>query len=174
MRFVGRTNVRTLVAIYMQVSCHSRFRLIHAKRFLLAMGIVSDLVFAIMPMFFIWQMNRPVIERMLITVLMALGIVAAMAGALKIVYMSRFVLGHGDVLRQMMPLFLWFKVEEFVLAASACAPFLKAPIERTLSRFGIQKFQFVTPSLIECRQPASLISEAATDHTTKDKSAAEG
>ena len=53
------------------------------------MGIVSDLVFAIMPMFFIWQMNRPVIERMLITVLMALGIVAAMAGALKIVYMSR-------------------------------------------------------------------------------------
>jgi hypothetical protein len=52
------------------------------------MGITSDLVFAIMPIYFIWSLHRPVRERVLVTILMALGIVAAVAGVMKVYYIK--------------------------------------------------------------------------------------
>lgn len=87
-------------------------------------------------MVFIWTLNRPRIERALITGLMATGVVAAVAGAMKVYYMNSFV-----------PLFMWYRVEEISLIISASVPSLKAPIERILRRSGVLKFHFATCEL---------------------------
>jgi hypothetical protein len=72
---------------------------------------------------------------------MALGIVAAVAGVMKLRYTKTFVFG-GDTLHQTTPLYVWFRLEEIVLIAAACAPFLKTPIEHTLRRLSVPQFQF--------------------------------
>ncbi|KAH7060783.1 hypothetical protein B0J12DRAFT_545183, partial [Macrophomina phaseolina] len=101
-----------------------------------SIGIISDLVFAIMPMFFIFKLHRPLMERILITFLMALGIIAAVAGVMKVVYIHNWN-PRNDSFRFWMPLFWWYRVEEIGLIAAACAPFLKPLIERMLGRFGV-------------------------------------
>src|SRR4051794_13987089 len=105
------------------------------------MGIASDLIFAIMPTFFIWSLRRPVTERILVNVLMALGTIAAVAGVMKLVY-STVWNARNATLRDWVPLFWWYRVEEIGLIAAACAPFLKPLIERLLDRFGVSKFRF--------------------------------
>ncbi|PVI01585.1 hypothetical protein DM02DRAFT_500019, partial [Periconia macrospinosa] len=100
------------------------------------MGVCSDPIFAIMPVVFIYSLNRPAMERVLMGVLMALGIVAVVAGGMKLYYTNTFAIG-ADLLRDALPLFMWFRVEEIALVASSSAPFLKSPIERTLNRLGI-------------------------------------
>ncbi|RYP67428.1 hypothetical protein DL769_005760 [Monosporascus sp. CRB-8-3] len=103
----------------------------------------SDLAFAIMPAFFIWPMHRPIMERILVIVLMALGTVAAVAGAMKLVYAAVWD-PRKTTLRDWTPLLWWYRVEEIGLIAAACAPFLKPLIERMLGRFGVPQFRFVT------------------------------
>jgi hypothetical protein len=110
------------------------------------MGITSDVVFAIMPIFFLWQLHRPVMERVLVSILMALGMIAALAGVMKVYHINTWN-PRQDTLRDWMPLFWWYRVEEIGLIAAACAPFLKPPIERMLGLFGVSKFQFVTIGL---------------------------
>ncbi|KAM5353201.1 hypothetical protein ACJZ2D_016904 [Fusarium nematophilum] len=111
-----------------------------------ALGTSSDLVFAAMPLFFIWTLNRPVIERILLSVLMALGTIAAVAGAVRVVYIHIWD-PQTDSLHDLMPLFWWYRVEEIGLITAACAPFLKPTIERLLSRFSTNAFGFVTMKL---------------------------
>ena len=92
-------------------------------------------------MFFVWKLNRPLLERILITVLMALGLCATGAAVLKLYYLRAYNLTVNDSLRIMVVLFIWCRIEEFVLIASACAPFLKSPAEQVLSRFGVPIFE---------------------------------
>jgi len=85
-------------------------------------------------------------ERVLVTILMALGIVAAVAGVMKVYYIKLWN-PREATLRDWMPLFWWYRVEELGLITAACAPFLKPSIERVLCRFGIANFRFVTIGL---------------------------
>ncbi len=103
------------------------------------MGITSDVMFAIMPMFFIWPLDRPVMERILISILMVLGIVAAIVGGIKVYYIK--VQNPNKDLRNQMPLFWWYRVKEIGLIVAACAPFLKHLIGRMLGRFGVKQFK---------------------------------
>ncbi|KAH8585763.1 hypothetical protein B0O99DRAFT_471099, partial [Bisporella sp. PMI_857] len=89
------------------------------------------LVFAISPTFFIWSLPRPVIERTLVSTLMALGAIAAVAGVMKL-HTIRVWSPREVTLRDWVPLLWWYRVEEIGLIAAACAPFLKPPIERAL------------------------------------------
>jgi hypothetical protein len=106
------------------------------------MGICSDLVFAIMPISFIWSLNRPVIERILLSALMGLGMIAAMAGAIKFYYIRTWKYGE-EAVDETVSVYMWYRVEEISLIAAACAPFLKRPIESMLSRLGLSQFGFV-------------------------------
>jgi hypothetical protein len=119
---------------------------IYTKR-LTGISIGSDLTFAIMPMFFVWKLNRPLLERILITVLMALGLFATGAAVLKLYYLRAYNLTINDSLRIMVVLFIWCRIEEFVIVASACAPFLKSPVEQILNRFGVPMFKNKTREL---------------------------
>jgi hypothetical protein len=107
---------------------------------------LSDLVFAAMPLYFIWSLHRPVMERMLISALMALGTLAAMAEAW-IIHYTHVWNPRTNTIRDWMPLFWWYRVEEICLIAAACTPFLKPLVERILGRFGASRFRFVTMQL---------------------------
>ncbi|KAH6668426.1 hypothetical protein B0J14DRAFT_675151 [Halenospora varia] len=98
-----------------------------------------------MPMFFIWSLPRPVMERTLVSILMALGKIAAIAGVMKL-HTLKVWNPREATLRDWVPL-LWYRVEEIGLIAAACAPFLKQPTERALGRFGVTKFGFETITL---------------------------
>ncbi|KAF2191599.1 hypothetical protein K469DRAFT_557880, partial [Zopfia rhizophila CBS 207.26] len=111
-----------------------------------AIGMLGDLVFAAMPLYFIWSLHRPVMERILISILMTLGTLAAMAEAW-IIYYTHVWNPRKDSVRDWMPLFWWYRVEEIGLIAAACAPFLKPLVERILGRFGASRFRFVTMQL---------------------------
>jgi hypothetical protein len=107
---------------------------------------MSDLVSAIMPMFFIWSLPRSVIERSLVSVLMGFGLIAAMGGVMKLLNITIWN-PREATLRDWVPLSWWYRVEEIGLIAAACAPFIKPPIEHALSRFHVAKFGFKTIEL---------------------------
>lgn len=67
------------------------------------MGTLSDLVFAIMPVYLVSSLHRPVMERVLVIVLMGFGTIAALAGVMKIYHISAWNPRHA-ILRDWMPL----------------------------------------------------------------------
>ncbi|KAH8706880.1 hypothetical protein GQ44DRAFT_777700 [Phaeosphaeriaceae sp. PMI808] len=109
-------------------------------------GIVSDLVFAIMPLYFIWSLHRPVMEKILISILMTLGTFAAMVEAY-VVYRVAIWNTDKDPLKAWVPVLWWYRVEEIVLITAACTPFLKPLVERILGRFSAPQFRFRTMEL---------------------------
>lgn len=106
-----------------------------------AVSVVGDLTLSIMPIFLIWTLNRHVLERLLICVLMGLGFCATAAGVLKVIYMKTSDFTSPDTFRAMMPIFLWCRIEECLIVAASSVPLLKAPIERCLHRLGFPTFQ---------------------------------
>jgi hypothetical protein len=108
---------------------------------------LGDLTFAIMPMFLIWRLSRSVIERCLISFLMAMGLFALGAGVMMIIYTYTYDRTSPDALREMMPVFLWCRNEEVVLIVSCSAPLLKAPVGSVLGRMGFPSFQEQTRDL---------------------------
>jgi hypothetical protein len=108
---------------------------------------VGDLIFAIIPMILIWRLSRSVVERCLITFLMTMGLFATGAGVLKILYSKTFDKTSPDVFREMMPVFLWCRMEEVLLMVAASAPLLKSPIVHALHRLGLATFRNKTREL---------------------------
>lgn len=119
---------------------------------------LSDLVFAALPLYFIWSLHRPVMERVLISILMTLGTLAAIAEAW-IIYYTHVWIPQKHSIRDWMPLFWWYRVEEIGLITAACTPFLKPLIERILGRFGVSKFCFRTVQLNTIRSVRGALPE---------------
>ncbi|KAJ4300798.1 hypothetical protein N0V90_002886 [Kalmusia sp. IMI 367209] len=109
-------------------------------------GTLSDLVFASMPVHLFWSLNRPFLERMLGILLMSFGIIAALAGAMKIYHINAWNPREAQF-RDWVPLLWWYRVEEIGLIVAACAPFLKPLMERALQGLGASPFKFRTMSL---------------------------
>lgn len=97
----------------------------------------SDVLFAVMPIALVWRLSRSPVERLLLSVLLGLGLLGVVAGAIRVATLSSFHLGSGNVVADMMPVYLWSRIEEIVIISAACAPLLKGPIEGMLyRRFG--------------------------------------
>jgi hypothetical protein len=103
-------------------------------------AIVSDLVYAIMPMFCIWKLNRPKMERILIGVLMALGLCAT---AVVVVKTYSSAMPPGDMFFYLVNVQLWCRLEDGCLLVSASVPYLKGPIEGLLGWLGFSNFQYL-------------------------------
>jgi hypothetical protein len=71
-------------------------------------GMVSDVLFAVLPALIIWKLTRSSVEKTLLTVLMGLGVVAMAAGLPKIMTMHTFDPRSPNVVGDMMPLYLWW------------------------------------------------------------------
>ena len=105
------------------------------------MGIISDLIFAIIPTYFVLSLKRPFVDRILVFLLMVLGIIAAVAGVMKVYYIKYWNPRQAS-LRSWMPLFWWYRVEEMGLITASCALFLKPPMEGLLRQIGLFRMGF--------------------------------
>jgi len=99
--------------------------------------IVMDFILATMPVQLIRTLPRPLRERILISCLMAMGLLATGIAAYKIP-LSREV-NSGDPLSATVRMSLWNKLEEQLGLIAACLPCLKAQMEELLHRLGILK-----------------------------------
>lgn len=125
-------------------------------------------------MVLIWRLSRSPVEKALISVLMGLGLLAAVAGIFKVLVLRSFNPMSENVAGDMMPAYMWYvslspqlfhtlrpyrqekidtrpiriRIEEILLIIAACAPFLKSPIESLLyRRLGLPSFG--TPAVRE-------------------------
>jgi hypothetical protein len=100
-------------------------------------GGICDFAFAVMPMFFVLKLKRGLLERILVAILMSLGLcVTAITGFRLKLSVDLFSQTTSDTMQPLAPLIMWCRLEECALIAAACAPFLKAPIERLLKVLG--------------------------------------
>jgi hypothetical protein len=97
--------------------------------------ILMDFILATMPVQLIRTLPRPLREKVLISCLMAMGLLATGIAAYKMP-LSREV-NNGDPLSATVKLSLWNKLEEPLGLIAACLPCLKAQMEALLHRFGI-------------------------------------
>lgn len=74
---------------------------------------------------------------------MGFGIIAAVAGIMKIQHISAWNPREAQF-RDWIPLLWWYRVEEIGLIIAACAPYLKPLMERALQGIGASPFQFRT------------------------------
>ncbi|KAK0724412.1 hypothetical protein B0H67DRAFT_567873 [Lasiosphaeris hirsuta] len=110
----------------------------------ISIAMFSDVVFAIFPILLVWRLSRSLVERLLLSALLGLGLLGVIAGAVKIVTLKYFKIGSENVVADMMPVYLWSRIEEIVIIAAACVPLLKAPIENLLYLwFGIRFYPTV-------------------------------
>jgi hypothetical protein len=91
-------------------------------------------------MFFVWKLNRPFLERVVVSVLLALGLCGMATVIARGVNAANAKPGDDPMIQMHLPLILC-RLEDSVLIAASCAPFLKGPIERFLGRrFGVSQF----------------------------------
>ena len=109
----------------------------------------SDLVFAIIPIFLIKNLNRSLVEKILVGILLTACLLASGVGIAKLYYMVVFDFSSKDGFYLMVDEFFWSRMEESVIIIAACAPLLKCPIERLLKRMGVSGFEVPTPELNE-------------------------
>ncbi len=107
---------------------------------------VSDLAFAIMPMLLIWKLSRSVLERCLVSILLALGLCASGISIAVLVRINTTTMST-DPLRDSVTLFMYCRMEEMCLLIASSMPFLKAPIEYLLRQVGASGFHNIPGEL---------------------------
>jgi len=114
---------------------------------LVGAGGISDLAFAIMPMLLIRKLNRSLLERTIVGILMALSLCGmATVIARAVIKATRYA--TGDNRRRMHLQIIMCRLEDCALIAASCAPFLKGPIEQFFrSRFDRLKFRYLPRGL---------------------------
>jgi hypothetical protein len=97
---------------------------------------VTDFFFSLIPITFIVKIQVPLREKVVLSLLMSLGILASIASILKV------TLGHHlttsrDPTWDSVPVVMWVFAEEYLGIIAACVPCLKALFERLLRRLGV-------------------------------------
>ena len=101
---------------------------------------VADALFAVLPMFVIWRLGRPLLEKMLISILMVLGVFAMTAVAFKLYYLRHYDPKSPDPFREILNYYIWVRLGEVIINIVACAPLLKVFIENGLHWLGLPRF----------------------------------
>lgn len=99
-------------------------------------NIATDLFLSIAPMAILWNLRRPLRERILVCALTGLGIVASLASIMKLIVMQKWG-KEEDPWEFAMVISTWAVIEQFMAALAACSPSLKGPIQRALGRVGV-------------------------------------
>jgi len=100
--------------------------------------IVTDVIYALIPLTFLRNMRRPIRDRIVIGVLLSLGLVATGASIAKTMVVQDFGKKDGiDPVGDGLAIALWAAVEEQLALIASCIPCLKAPFQRLMLRFGL-------------------------------------
>ena len=99
-------------------------------------SIVTDVVFSLLPIVFLRKLNRPLRERLVLGLLMALGLTATLASILKVTLLYNYR-NTRDPYWDSIPLSLWWQLEQNISIIASCIPTLKSPFEKALRRTGM-------------------------------------
>lgn len=105
-----------------------------------AISIITDIVFSLLPISFLRHMNRPIRERLVLGLLMALGLVATLASVLKVTLLYNYRTTK-DPFWDVIPLSLWWQLEQNVSIIASCIPTLKSLFEKVLRQVGVLSTQ---------------------------------
>jgi hypothetical protein len=107
-------------------------------------GVLTDLVLALIPLTFLRSIRRSPRERLVIALLMGMGVFAAAAEIVKLTYMRSY--GQtGDMLWDCVGLITWSILEAQMGIVAACVPCLKSPLQTALRRIGLLSETLVLP-----------------------------
>ncbi len=99
-------------------------------------NILTDVVFSLLPVVFLWDIQRPLREKIIVGSLMGLGLVASSASIFKAVEIKSYG-GTSDLLAQGERICISSVLEEQLGLIAACIPCLRAWFQRVLIRFGV-------------------------------------
>lgn len=74
---------------------------------ILAIGMTGDVLCAVLPIVLIWRLSRSVVEKVLVSILLGLGLVAAVGGVLKLIILRSWVPTAPNAQREIVDAFLW-------------------------------------------------------------------
>jgi len=100
-----------------------------------AVFIATDILFSLLPITFIRHLRRPLRERIAITLLMALALVASAAGIVK-TYLIKNWAHPTDPLYYSADPGMWGFIEMYLGIVAVCAPCLKGLCESGLKKMG--------------------------------------
>ncbi len=106
-------------------------------------NVVTDVLLALSPLTFLWTLQRPVRERILVCLLMGMGLFATSASIVKMLIVLNWVHHPDDDLWSIaVAIATWTTVEQFFGLTAACLPFLKPLVQRCLGSVGISVSKF--------------------------------
>jgi hypothetical protein len=97
---------------------------------------ITDIVFSILPIFILRQLNRPLRDKITIGFLMGLGLLCAAAGIPKLISLQQYGVNR-DFTWWAKDITMWSDIEVFTGIVAACLPSLKSVLEETMRRFGL-------------------------------------
>ncbi|KAK0739512.1 hypothetical protein B0T21DRAFT_346819 [Apiosordaria backusii] len=100
-----------------------------------AINITTDLLLSVAPMFILWNLRRPLRERVVICILTGMGLFASGASIMKAVVIADWT-NVDDQWEMAMAIATWTVLEQFISLFAACSPSLKGPIQALLEKCG--------------------------------------
>ena len=97
------------------------------------MFFLTDTIFAILPLFIVWKLQRPRREKVNLALLMGLGIVCSAAVIPKFASLHRFKSNEDSSWKEA-ELILWSVIEAFLGIIAASIPALKSVLEARLAK----------------------------------------
>ena len=101
-----------------------------------SINIMTDIVFSLLPLTFLREIQRPRRDKIIVGGLMALGLVGSSASIVKTITVHRQG-NRRDILDQGIRIAIWSILEEQLALIAACVPCLKALFQKCLSHFGL-------------------------------------
>jgi len=100
-------------------------------------NVLCDMLFSLMPVALIWQLHRPMSEKILICCLMATWLVASSTVIVKMATVMYSQVHTDDPDYQMLKINLYCGLEMLLGTLAACLPCLKGSVQRLLHHLGI-------------------------------------
>lgn len=101
-----------------------------------AINITTDVILSLAPMIILWNLRRPLRERILICSLTGVGLITTVCSILKAVIVADWT-KDPDRWAASISVATWTVTEQFVSVLAACSPSLKQPIEKLMDRLGV-------------------------------------
>lgn len=131
--------------------------------------VTIDFILALMPIQLIRTLNRSTREKILISCLMALGLMAAAIAAYRTSISNKTF--AGDLLSTTVKMSMWCMLEAQLGIIAACAATLKAPVERIVRQLGLlaSRVEMTKPSFVlslQDREPSPASDDSNPLHYT--------
>ncbi len=107
-----------------------------------AINIITDVCLSLAPMVLLWNLHRPLRERILVCCLMGIGLLASVSCIVKAIIVRSWGMADIDTWALAMSIATWTMIEQLLAVLAACSPSLKGPLERLLRRIGISIVEY--------------------------------